>query len=84
MKASKCSLQDLFLAASANPDLGYILSFVQVEFGMDELQGHWDGFVSSSDHYGVNFKSKKSVAANFGEALYEFFELEINEFESVS
>lgn len=84
MKASKCSLRDLFLIASANSDLGYILSFVQVEFGLDELQGHWDGFIESSDHFGVNFKTKKQVALSFGEALNEFYELEINEFEPVS
>jgi hypothetical protein len=84
MKASKCSLHDIMLAAAADPELGFILSFVQVEYGLTELEGHWDGFSSASDEYQVNFRSKKQVASSFGFALREFFELEINEFEPVS
>lgn len=81
MKASKCSLEDIFRIGLTNKDLGMILSFVQVEYGLVELQGHWDGFSSASDNYGLSFQTKKHVAASFAEALCEYFELEEHEFE---
>jgi hypothetical protein len=77
-------MRDLFKIASTDEDLATILSFVQVEYGLLELQGHWDGFCAASDNFGVSFKNKRDVANNFGAALVEFFELEICEFQPVS
>jgi hypothetical protein len=75
MKASQCSLDHVFAIAAKDEDLALVLSFIQVEFGLAELQANWDGFVDSTDHYGQNFKSKRDVANNFGSSLVDFYDL---------
>jgi hypothetical protein len=75
MKASQCSLQTVFNAAAKDEDLALILSFAQVEYGLTELQGLWDGFVDSSDHYETTFKSRKDVANQFAGSLVDYYDL---------
>lgn len=75
MKASQCSLDNVFAIAAKDEDLALVLSFIQVEFGLTELQGHWDGFVDASDHYQDTFKSKRDVANSFGSTLVDFYDL---------
>ena len=55
-------------------DLGIILSFFQVEFGMDELHACWDGFVHTSDHYEQQFSSKTAICKEFTNALKDYRE----------
>jgi hypothetical protein len=55
-------------------DLGIILSFFQVEFGLDELRASWDGFTHTSDYYDIEFTSKKQICEKFTEALNDYRE----------
>jgi hypothetical protein len=73
MKASNCTLSDIFAAAKSDGDLHKSLSFVQVEYGFTELEGCWHGFSDASDAYEVVFKSKKHVANDFAIALTDFY-----------
>jgi hypothetical protein len=82
MKATDCSLNEVFQVAKTSKDLAMILSFIQVEFGMKELLSHWGGFTDVSDHYGVEFEDKRDVANHFGEALSSFFDVELLEFQT--
>jgi hypothetical protein len=82
MKATDCSLNEVFQVAKTSKDLAMILSFIQVEFGMKELLSHWGGFTDVSDHYGVEFEDKRDVANHFGEALSGFFDVEVLEFQT--
>lgn len=75
MNASQCSLADVFAIAAKDEDLALVLSFIQVEYGLTELQGNWDGFVDASDHYEDTFKSKRDVANNFGATLVDYYDL---------
>jgi hypothetical protein len=64
----------MMLSASGNSTLGQATSFIQVEFGLSELKTCWSGFVDSSDHFGVEFTSKKHVLYEFAVALTEYIE----------
>ena len=72
MKASQCCLDDIFELAAVDEEVAVLLSFVQVEFGLSELRGHWDGFVEMSDDYHIDYDSKEDVTSNFTCALSEF------------
>ena len=74
MKASQCCLDDIFELATIDEEVAVLLSFVQVEFGLSELRGHWDGFVEMSDDYHIDYDSKEDVTSNFTSALAEFSE----------
>ena len=56
MKASDCTFDKMLVVAAANPMLAEAASYIQVEYGLAELQACWDGFVDTSDHYGQEFK----------------------------
>lgn len=58
--------------ALTNRILAEATSFIQVEYGISELQASWDGFVQTSDHYGQNYKSRKEVYAEFANALADY------------
>ena len=75
MKATQCSLQTVLSAAKKDEDIALVLSFLQVEFGLAELQANWDGFVDSSEHYEITYKSRKDVANQFAGALVDLYEL---------
>lgn len=75
MKASQTTLNDIFAIAAKDEDLALVLSYIQVEYGLAELQGNWDGFVDAAAHYGQTFKSKSDVANNFGSNLVDFYDL---------
>lgn len=71
MLATEITLKDVFDVAKRNKALASALSFVQVEFGLDELQGHWEGFAQSNDFYDFHFSSKRDCAIQFGLLLEE-------------
>jgi hypothetical protein len=75
MKASQCSLDDIFELASVDEEVALLLSFIQVEFGLSELRGHWNGFVEMSNDYHIDYDSKEDVTTNFTFALSEIAEL---------
>lgn len=76
MKASQITLEDIRALASGLPDLALAISFVQVEEGLDELAGMWDGFCDANNFFEQTFDDKRDCAIQFGIALRELIELE--------
>jgi hypothetical protein len=74
MIASQCSFEQMMQIAAGNPDLANATSFMQVEHGVSELMASWDGFVDTSDHYKMTFKSRKDICNNFANALAEYIQ----------
>ncbi len=74
MIASEVPFNQMMRVAAGNPDLGVPASYMQVEYGLDELIACWDGFVHTSDAYGLEFKSRKHVCLEFSDALNEYLE----------
>lgn len=74
MKASQVSFDQMTKIASGNRVLGEATSFIQVEYGLKELEACWDGFSNSSDTYNREFKNRKEICAEFAEALSEYIE----------
>ena len=72
MLASKCSFKQMFHEAFTNRTLAESTSFMQVEYGLNELEACWDGFVHTSDNYGQSFASRKEVCEEFSNALSEY------------
>jgi len=74
MNASQCTFTHMMRVASGNPWLAHATSYMQVEHGIQELQAAWDGFVDTSDHYQMSFKSRKDICNNFANALAEYIQ----------
>jgi len=74
MNASDVSFEDMRRSARNLSELGVASSYLQVEYGLDELEACWDGFVHTSDNYGLTFKTKKAVCLEFQSALNEYLE----------
>jgi hypothetical protein len=74
MIASQVSFDQMMRVAAGNPDLGVSASYLQVEYGLNELKACWDGFVHTSDAYAQEFKSRKQVCLEFSDALNEYLE----------
>jgi hypothetical protein len=74
MKASDFTFDQMRKAARNLPELGIPASYMQVEYGVSELEACWDGFVHTSDHYGQTFKTRKAIYTEFANALSEYLE----------
>lgn len=74
MLASSVTFDQMRKAARNNPELGVPASYLQVEYGLSELECCWDGFVHTSDHYGQQFKTRKAIYLEFANALSEYLE----------
>jgi len=74
MNISQCSFKQMMTVAAGNKKLAEATSFVQVEFGILELQACWDGFVDTSAHYSVEFNTRKHLCEEFANALAEYAE----------
>ncbi len=74
MKPSQITLDDIRALASGMPDLALALSFVQVEEGLDELVGMWDGFQDANNFFEQTFDDKRDCAVQFGIALRELLQ----------
>jgi hypothetical protein len=74
MFASEVPFNQMMRVAAGNPDLGVPASYMQVEYGLDELVACWNGFVHTSDAHGLEFKSRKHVCLEFSDALNEYLE----------
>jgi len=74
MKATDLAFDQIRIGARNNPELGVPASYMQVEYGLSELEACWDGFAHTSDNYGVTFKSKKAIYIEFANALSEYIE----------
>lgn len=74
MIASDVSFNQMLRGATSNQKLGLSTSYMQVEHGIKELEGCWDGFVHTSDAYGLTFKSRKNIYQDFADALFDYLE----------
>jgi hypothetical protein len=74
MLASSVSFEQMRRAARNNSDLGVPASYLQVEYGLAELEACWEGFVHTSDHYEQHFKTRKAIYEEFANALSEYLE----------
>jgi len=72
MIASRVTFDQMRHAASSNPKLGVPTSYLQVEYGLAELEACWDGFVQTSDDLEITFKNKKHVCSEFADALHDY------------
>ena len=74
MLASSITFEQMRRAARNNSELGVPASYLQVEYGLAELEACWDGFVHTSDHYQQHFKTRKEIYLEFANALSESLE----------
>jgi hypothetical protein len=74
MLASSVTFEQMRRAARNNSELGIPASYLQVEYGLAELEACWDGFVHTSDYYQQHFKSRKEIYLEFANALSEYLE----------
>jgi len=74
MLASDVTFEQMRRNARNNPELGVPASYMQVEYGISELEACWDGFVHTSDAYDQTFKSRKEIYQEFSNALNEYLE----------
>ncbi len=74
MKTSYVSFSEMLKVAAGNPTLGVAASYLQVEYGMEELRACWDGFVHTSDDHGLEFRTRKQVCMEFSIALNDYLE----------
>lgn len=74
MNASECTFEHMMRVASGMFDLAEATSYIQVEYGLNELKACWDGFVHTSEAYGVTFKNRKQICVQFAVALSEYIE----------
>lgn len=74
MFASEVTFEQMRRSAKNRSDLGVAASYLQVEYGLDELLACWEGFVHTSDNYNQEFKNRKEVCDEFSTALNEYLE----------
>lgn len=74
MIASEVAFDSMMRVAAGYKLLALATSYIQVEYGKEELLACWDGFVHTSDNYGQTFKSRKAVCDEFSNALNEYIE----------
>jgi hypothetical protein len=74
MLASEVTFEKMRIVARNNSELGLPVSYMQVEYGLKELEACWDGFVQTSDNFGQEFNSRKQVCLEFANALNEYLE----------
>jgi hypothetical protein len=74
MLASEVPFDKMRIVARNNPELGIPASYIQVEYGLDELEACWDGFVHTSDANGLEFPSRKQICLEFSHALNDYIE----------
>ena len=74
MIASDVTFEQMRRASRNLPELGVPASYMQVEYGLAELEACWDGFVHTSDAYDQSFKTRKEIHQEFANALNEYLE----------
>lgn len=74
MIASDATFEQMRKAARNITDLGVAASYMQVEYGLSELEACWDGFIHTSDDYQQTFKSRKAIYQAFANALNDYLE----------
>ena len=74
MFASDVTFEQMRRASRNLSELGVPASYMQVEYGLAELEACWDGFIHASDTYGQTFKTRKAIYQEFANALSEYLE----------
>jgi hypothetical protein len=74
MFASDVTFEQMRRSARNLERLGLSTSYMQVEYGLSELEACWDGFVHTSDHHGMEFKTRKQICTEFSNVLNEYLE----------
>ena len=74
MIASDVTFEQMRRASRNLPELGVPASYMQVEYGLSELEACWDGFVHTSDAYDQTFKTRKEIHQEFANTLNEYLE----------
>jgi len=74
MLASNVSFESMMRVAAGNKPLALATSYIQVEYGKEELLAAWDGFTHTSDNYAQRFQSRKAVCDEFSNALNEYID----------
>jgi hypothetical protein len=74
MLASEVTFEQMRRASRNLPELGVPASYLQVEYGLAELEACWDGFVHTSDAYHQSFKTRKEIHQEFANAINEYLE----------
>jgi hypothetical protein len=74
MLASDVTFEQMRRASRNLSELGVPASYMQVEYGLAELEACWDGFVHTSDAYDQSFKTRKAIYQEFANALSEYLE----------
>jgi hypothetical protein len=74
MIASDVTFEQMRRASRNLSELGVPASYLQVEYGLDELEACWDGFVHTSDSYDQTFKTRKAIYQEFANALSEYLD----------
>ena len=73
MRASDTTLDVVKSLAPSIPELGVVLSFIQVEEGLKELESHWEGFRDSSNYFNFTFDDERACASDFAAFLLELY-----------
>jgi len=74
MIATDITFEQVRKAARNLPELGIPASYLQVEYGLAELEACWDGFAHTSDAAAQTFKSRKEIYQTFANALTDYLE----------
>jgi hypothetical protein len=74
MNASQVTFDRMMIYRKINRLLSDATSFMQVEYGVSEVQACWDGFIDTSDNAGLTFKDLDDVCSHFAVALSDYIE----------
>lgn len=74
MLASEVTFEQMRRASRNISELGVPASYMQVEYGLAELEACWDGFSHTADAFQFTFKSRKEIYQEFANALNEYLD----------
>ena len=75
MKAGNITLDEVRHLAKGIEGLNIVLSFIQVEEGISELEACWDGFRDAANYFNQEFDDERDCAIQFGLSAADFYEI---------
>ena len=72
MKATEVSFEEVMKAGCRNRYFAEIASFMQVEYGIKELEAAWDAYRDSSEYCNEEFESKNHIYNEFYHLVSEY------------
>lgn len=72
------SFDTMMSAAEHFPGLALATSFIQVEYGILELEAHWEGFVDSISGHNLDEVNAFSLYKFFTEGLEDYIEISMS------